>query len=90
MKWKGVAAQFKHDVDEFLEELNNNIDGEDYLCKLDAANNPMNTVNANGIVEWNPDNVRRIVYLELEKYKAAHGTSMKNSITGKFSCPLEW
>jgi hypothetical protein len=45
----------------------------------------VNIVNADGIVEWIPDNVRRIVDLELEKYKAQRGISMKNS-TAKCLC----
>ncbi len=101
----GVAARYAQDINDFLEALND-VDGnleefdddnfceldDDNLHELDDANNLMNMINGapHGPVNWTRDLVARLVRSELDRYKMVSGTKMRDTITGKFRCPLEW
>jgi hypothetical protein len=93
----GVAARYTQDVNDFLEDLNNVDDNleeldDDYLRELNDVNNPMNMKNGagGGLVNWTHDVAATLVRSELDIYQAVSGIKMRDSVTGKFKCPLEW
>jgi hypothetical protein len=93
----GVAARYAQDVGDFLEDLNNFDDNleeleDDDLCKLDDANDPLNILygDIHGPVDWTHDVAATLARLELDMYKVVIGTKMRDTITGKFKCPLDW
>jgi hypothetical protein len=81
---------YAHDVDDFLHELDENVDDEDDLQELNDAYDGPEDLIGNAAENWNRESVEGVIRTEIELYKSAKGLKLTDPETGKFSNPLDW
>jgi hypothetical protein len=81
---------YAHDVDDFLHELDENVNDEDDLQELIDANDDPENLIGDAAENWNRETVGEIIRAEIDLYKSAKGLKLTDPETGNYSNPLHW